>query len=67
MKSDNVCKAYEAFIICYTVKIAPFIVGLEINDTQTTVFQTRAKEIFNSFISKSWRYIAINVKTIKER
>ena len=32
MKSDDVRKAYEAFIICYTVITAPLAVGLEIND-----------------------------------
>ena len=33
IKSDDVRKAYEAFIIYYTVTIAPLVVGLEINDT----------------------------------
>ena len=33
MKSDDVRKAYEAFIVCYIVIIAPFAVGLKINDT----------------------------------
>ena len=32
MKSDDVRKAYEAFIIYYTIIIAPFAVGLKIND-----------------------------------
>ena len=32
MKSDDVRKAYEAFIVCYTAIIAPLAVGLEIND-----------------------------------
>ena len=38
MKSDDVRKAYEASIVCYTVIIAPFAVGLEINNTQATAF-----------------------------
>ena len=67
MKSDDVRKAYEASIVCYIVIIAPFVVGLEINDTQATAFQTRAKEIFDSFMSESWRHIAANAKTTKER
>ena len=33
IKSDNVRKAYKAFIICYTAITAPFAVGLEINNT----------------------------------
>ena len=41
--------------------------GLEINDTQTTAFQTKAKETFNSFISENWHHIAANAKTTKER
>ena len=67
MKSDDVRKAYEAFIVCYTAITAPLAVGLEINDTQATAFQTRAKETFDSFMSESWRHIAANAKTTKER
>ena len=33
----------------------------------STAFQTRAKETFDSFMSESWRYIAANAKTTKER
>ena len=67
MKSDKVRKAYKASIVCYTAIIAPLVVGLEINDTQATAFQTRAKETFNSFISENWRHIAANTKITKER
>ena len=67
MKSDDVRKAYEASIVCYTAITAPLAVGLEINDTQATAFQTRAKETFDSFMSESWRHIAANAKTTKER
>ena len=67
IKSDDIRKAYKAFIICYIIITAPLAVGLEINDTQATAFQTRAKEIFNSFISESWRHITVNAKTIKKR
>ena len=67
MKSDDVRKAYEASIVCYTVITAPLAVGLEINDTQATAFQTKAKETFDSFMSKSWRHIAANTKTTKEK
>ena len=41
--------------------------GLKINDTQTTAFQIKAKETFDSFISKNWRHITANAKTTKER
>ena len=33
MKSDDIRKAYEAFIVYYIVIIIPFVVGLKINDT----------------------------------
>ena len=33
IKSDDIRKAYEASIVCYTAITAPFTVGLEINDT----------------------------------
>ena len=33
IKSDNIRKAYKAFIVYYIVIIAPLVVGLEINDT----------------------------------
>ena len=53
IKSNDVRKAYKASIVYYTTITAPLAVGLKINNTQTTAFQTRAKETFNSFISKS--------------
>ena len=67
MKSDDIRKAYEASIIYYTAITTPLTVGLEINDTQATAFQTRAKETFDSFISESWHHITANAKTTKER
>ena len=67
MKSDDVRKAYKASIACYTAVTAPLAVSLEINNTQATAFQTRAKETFDSFMSESWRHIAANAKTTKER
>ena len=63
----DVHKVYKASIAYYTVVIAPLAVGLEINDTQATAFQTKVKETFDSFMSESWRYIATNAKTTKER
>ena len=33
IKSDDVRKTYEAFIICYTIITTPLTVGLKINDT----------------------------------
>ena len=67
IKSDDVRKAYKASIVYYTAITAPLAVGLEINDTQATAFQTRAKETFDSFMSKNWHHIAANAKTTKER
>ena len=67
IKSDNIRKAYKASIVYYIAITAPLTVGLEINDTQATTFQTKAKETFDSFISKSWRHITANTKTTKEK
>ena len=38
IKSNDIRKMYEAFIIYYTIIIALFTVGLKINDTQATAF-----------------------------
>ena len=38
MKNNDVRKAYKAFIIYYIIIITPLIVGLKINNIQTTAF-----------------------------
>ena len=67
IKSNDVRKAYKAFIIYYITEITPFVVGLKINNTQAMAFQTKVKEMFDSFMSENWRHITVNIKTTRER
>ena len=67
IKSNDIRKTYKASIVYYTAITTPLAMGLKINDTQTTAFQTKAKETFDSFISENWHHITANTKTTKER